>query len=114
MNLQEIISAVWPRVRRKHLFPQLPTPQVGENASTAAVEMQQKQIVVNAAFCEQLAVNLSIEEVVEATLDHGVAHYTRCPWDFATHLRLHAAAKDVLQDREMAQRATDAFIDVVA
>ena len=114
MNLQEIITAVWPRVRRKHLFPQLPTPRVGENASTAAVEMQHKQIVLNAAFCEQLAANMSIEAVVEASLDHGVAHHTRCPWDFATHLRLYAAAKEVLQDREMAQRATDAFIDVVS
>ena len=114
MDLQGIITAIWPRVRRKHLFPQLPTPRVGESASTAAVEMQHKQIVVNADFCEQLAVNLSLEEVVEATLDHGVAHYTRCPWDFATHLRLYAAAKGVLQDQEMAQRATDAFIDVVA
>jgi hypothetical protein len=114
MNLQDIITTVWPRVRRKHLFPQLPVPQVGENASTAAVEMQQKQIVLNAGFCEQLATTMPIEDVVEASLDHGVAHYTRCPWDFTTHLRLYAAAKEVLQDREMAQRATDTFIDVVA
>src|SRR5262245_20191358 len=114
MNLEDIIAAVWPRVRRKHLFPQLPTPRVGESASTAAVEMQHKQIVLNAAFCEQLAANMPVEEVVEASLDHGVAHYRRCPWDFTTHLRLYAAAKEVLQDREMAQRATDAFIDVVA
>src|SRR6267378_2180373 len=98
MDLQDIITAVWPRVRRKHLFPQLPTPRAGEK--------QHKQIVLNAAFCQQLAVNMSIEEVVEASLDHGVAHYTRCPWDFATHLRLYAAAKEVLHDREMAQRAT--------
>ncbi len=114
MSLEDIIAAMWPRIRRKHLFPQLPTPRVGENASTAAVEMQQKQIVLNAAFCERLSANMPLEEVVEASLDHGVAHYTRCPWDFATHLRLYAAAKEVLQDRGMAQRATDAFIDVVA
>src|SRR5207249_8737574 len=63
------------------------------------------------SFCEQLAASMPVEEVVEASLDHGVAHYTRCPWDFATHLRLYAAAKTVLQDREMAQRATDTFID---
>jgi Mg-chelatase subunit ChlD len=57
---------------------------------------------------------MPVEEVIEASLDHGVAHYTRCPWDFATHLRLYASAKEVLQDREMAQRATDTFIDVVS
>jgi hypothetical protein len=114
MNLHELIAALWPQVRRKHLFPQLPMPRVGENASTAAVEMRHKQIIVDAAFCEHLAANMPLAEVVEATLDHGVAHYTRCPWDFATHLRLYAAAKEVLQDRQMAQRATDAFIDVVA
>ena len=114
MNLQEIIAEVWPRIRRKHFFPELPMPQVGESDGKAAVEMKHKQIVLDAAFCEQLAAHMPIEEVVEATLDHGVAHYTRCPWDFATHLRLYAAAKDVLQEREMAQRAADTFIDAVA
>ncbi len=114
MNLQEIIADMWPRVRRKHFFPELPMPQVGESEKKAAVEMKNKQIVVDAAFCEQLAANMPIEEVVEASLDHGVAHYTRCPWDFATHLRLHAAAKEVLKEPDMAQRATDTFIDAVA
>jgi hypothetical protein len=76
--------------------------------------MQQRQIILNPAFCRQLAQHLPVEVVVEALLDHGIAHYTHCPWDFATHLRLYATAKDELQKRDLAQRATDAFIDVVS
>ncbi len=114
MNLEEVLAQVWPRVRRKHFFPELPVPQIKQGADRTAVEMRHKQIVLSADFCVQMAHKMPVEEVIEATLDHGVAHYTRCPWDFTTHLKLYAAAKEVLQDRQMAQRAADAFIDVVA
>lgn len=114
MNLQEVLYSVWPRVRRKHLFPELPMPQLGEDMGLTAVVLQRRQIIVNAALCQQLAEQMPVDDVVEAFLDHGIAHHTRCPWDFTTHLRLYATAKDELRKRELAQRATDAFIDVVA
>ncbi|MBI4641040.1 MAG: VWA domain-containing protein [Candidatus Tectomicrobia bacterium] len=114
MNPQEIIFNIWARVRQKHLFPELPIPHVAESEKKAAMEMKGKQIMVSTEFCEQLSEKMPMESMVEALLDHGIAHYTRCPWDFGTHLRLHTAAKSVLHDKEMAQRATDTFIDVVS
>ena len=114
MNLQTVLAEVWPRARRKHFFPELPQPQITDGLSQEAVDVRQRQIILNPSFCQQLAEHLPIAEVIEALLDHGIAHYTRCPWDFATHLRLYAAAKSELGRRDYAQRATDIFIDVVA
>ncbi len=113
MNLQAVLREVWPRVRHKHFFPELPWPQLTDGMSQEAVEIRQRQIILNPTFCQQLAEYLPVEDVIEALLDHGVAHYTRCPWDFATHLRLYAMAKSELKRRDYAQRATDIFIDVV-
>ena len=52
--------------------------------------------------------------MIEALLDHGISHYTRCPWDLATHLQLYATAKAELGRKSLARLATDSFIDVVA
>jgi len=114
MNWQEVIDATWPQVRRKHLWPELALPQVGEIETSVAMHMQDKQITLNAATCNMLAEHLPAATVVEALLDHGVSHYTRCPWDFATHLHLYATAKAELRRKSLAKLATDAFIDVVA
>src|SRR5919106_1554417 len=89
MDWQQVIDEVWPHVRRKHLWPELAPPQVGE-------------------------IDAPVASVIEALLDHGVSHYTRCPWDFATHLHLYATAKAELRRKSLAKLATDAFIDVVA
>lgn len=113
MNLQAVLDDVWPRVRRKHFFPELPWPHLTDGLSREAVEIRHRQIIVNPTFCQQLAEYLPAADVVEALLDHGIAHHTRCPWDFATHLRLYATAKSELERRDFAQRATDVFIDVV-
>jgi hypothetical protein len=114
MNWQEVIDATWPQVRRKHLWPELALPQVGEIEASVAMHMRDKQITLNAATCNRLAEHLPAATVVEALLDHGVSHYTRCPWDFATHLHLYATAKAELHRKSLAKLATDAFIDVVA
>ena len=113
MNLKAVLDDVWPRVRRKHFFPELPWPHLTDGLSQEAVEIKQRQIIVNPSFYQKLAEHLPAEDVVEALLDHGIAHYTRCPWDFATHLRLYAVAKSEFGRRDFAQRATDVFIDVV-
>ena len=52
--------------------------------------------------------------MVEALLDHGVTHYTFCPWDFHTHLRLYAEAKKVVGDKELAKQVANRFIDIIA
>jgi hypothetical protein len=114
MTTEKILKKIWPKVRRKHLFPELPIPKATEGAEHVALEMKNKQITVNAAFHEKIANKMGAEEVVEALLDHGVSHYTYCPWDFHTHLRLFTEAKRVLKDKDQAKRASGLFMDVVA
>lgn len=113
MNLQLVLSEVWPRVRRKHFFPELPRPQLTDGMSQEAVQIRHRQIILNPAFCQQLAAHLPVEDLLEAFLDHGVGHYMCCPWDVATLLRLYAMAKREPKRRDYAQRASDVFIDVV-
>jgi hypothetical protein len=114
VNWQEVVEEVWPEVRQKHLWPELPTPQAGKVDTPVAMHMRDKQITLNVATCDTLAEHLPVTTIVEGLLDHGVSHYTRCPWDFATHLQLYAAAKAELQRKSLAKMATDSFIDVVA
>lgn len=114
MNWQQVVTDLWPHVRRKHLWPELPMPQVGEVDGPVAMHMRDKQITLNAATCNTLAEHLPAATVVEALLDHGVSHYTRCPWDLNTHLQLYAIAKTELRRKSLAKLATDTFIDVVA
>ncbi|MEE9609798.1 MAG: hypothetical protein V3W19_01030, partial [Desulfatiglandales bacterium] len=73
-----------------------------------------KKIAVSREFVVEMSQNLKQQEVLEGLLDHAVSHYLYCPWDFSTHLKLYGEAKKVLEDKEMAQRATDYFMDVVA
>jgi len=114
MELKEILERKWPEVKRKHLFPQLPVPQLVEGEGDVALEIKSKQISISASFIEQFEGRMAEEEVIEALLDHGITHYMYCPWDFHTHLLLYNEAKKVVKDKEMAQRATEYFIDVVA
>lgn len=114
MDWQRVIVDLWPQVRRKHLWPELPVPRVGEIDTPVAMQMRDKQITLNVATCNTLGADLAPALVVEALLDHGVSHYTRCPWDLNTHLQLYATAKAELQRKSLAKLATDTFIDVVA
>jgi hypothetical protein len=114
MNWQQVIADLWPQVRRKHLWPELPVPRVGDVETPVAMHMRDKQITLNAVTCDALAEHLPPETIVEALLDHGVSHYTRCPWDLNTHLQLYATAKAELRRKSLAKLATDTFIDVVA
>ncbi len=78
------------------------------------LDIRDKRISISQDFVEQMSLKLNPEAVIEGLLDHAVSHYLYCPWDLATHLKLYAAAKSVLKDREMASKATDYFMDVVA
>ncbi len=114
MDWAQILTDLWPRVRQKHRWPELPTPQMGTIQAPVAMQMREKLITLNTATCDELAESMPPEAVIEALLDHGVSHYTRCPWDFATHLQLYATAKAALGRRSLARLATDSFIDVVS
>jgi hypothetical protein len=121
---QAIIDELWPKLKKKHLYPEIPVPKVGEGASSdsdeeeqgeaVGLEMKQKQITLNSAFLARTSERMKDELVIEALLDHGITHYTFCPWDFHTHLMLYAEAKKVMGDKELAKQVANYFIDVTA
>jgi hypothetical protein len=121
---QAIIDELWPKLRKKHLYPEIPVPKVGEVTPSAAeegeqgeavgLEMKQKQITLNSTFLSRTSEKMTEEGVIEALLDHGITHYTFCPWDFHTHLMLYAEAKKVMGDKELAKQVANYFIDVTA
>ena len=127
-RLQAIIEEMWPRLKRKHLFPEIPVPKVGKVTDLSieedgkddsterrvGLEMKEKQMTINPAFLSSLKGKMTEESLIEALLDHGITHYTFCPWDFQTHLMLYAEAKKVMGDKESAKQATNYFIDVIA
>jgi len=113
-DFNDIIDEVWPRVRKRHLFPELPRPACAEAGSHVALDIRKKRITISGPFVESLSAELDPEITVEALLDHAVSHYLYCPWNFAHHLRLYAGAKSVLKDGLLARRAADAFMDVAA
>lgn len=114
MDWPQVLAELWPAVRRKHLWPELPMPQMGSIEAPVAMRMHDKQITLNTATCATLAEAMPAPAVIEALLDHGISHYTRCPWDLATHLWLYATAKEELGRKVLARLATDSFIDVVS
>jgi len=121
---QAIIDELWPKLKKKHLYPEIPIPKIGEGTSSVGeedeqgeavgLEMKQKQITLNSAFLARTSEKMKEELVIEALLDHGITHYTFCPWDFHTHLMLYAEAKKVVGDKEMAKQVANYFIDVTA
>ena len=55
MDLQNLIAQIWPRVRKHHLVPGLPSPEMVESNEAVAMQMRDKQIVLSRAHCEALA-----------------------------------------------------------
>ena len=123
-HYQSIIDEIWQKLKKKHLYPEIPMPKVrgpleqgkgeAEEDEGVGLEMKQKQMTINGAFVSKMKGKMPEEKVIEALLDHGITHYTFCPWDFHTHLRLYAEAKKVVGDKELAKRVSNYFIDVIA
>jgi len=113
-KLDDILLEIWPRVKRKHLFPELPDPVGAEGEERVGLDIKGKRISISREFVAEMSQAIEQGDVVEGLLDHAISHYLCCPWDFSTHLKLYAEAKEILRDKEMAQRATDYFMDVVA
>ncbi len=114
MKDSDPIYRLWQKVRKKHLFPEIPEPVVGDTDGNVAMEMKNKQITLSGDFLNRLAQKMGMEDALEALLDHGIGHHTYCPWDFKTHLAIYAEAKRVVKDKAMAKRAAGFFMDVVA
>jgi hypothetical protein len=124
-ELQTLIEEIWPRLRRKHLYPEIPIPKVGKVSDSfdeenekaegrIGLEMKEKKMTINPLFLTGMKGKMTEESLVEALLDHGITHYTFCPWDFQTHLMLYAEAKKVMGDKELAKQVANYFIDVIA
>jgi len=113
-NLDDILKHIWPKVRERHLYPELPAPQMSEGIDRVGLEMKGKKISLSSAFVNDLALRLNPQLILEGLLDHAISHYIYCPWDFSTHLMLYTEAKSVIQDKSMAKKAADTFMDVVA
>src|SRR4030042_2471264 len=119
-HLQSIIEEIWPKLKKKHLYPEIPMPKVtgspepkqgkAEEDERVGLEMKQKQMTIRGAFVSKMKGKMSEERIVEALLDHGITHYTFCPWDFQTHLKLYAEAKKVVGDKELAKQVSNHFI----
>jgi hypothetical protein len=123
-DLEDILDELWPRLRKKHLFPELPRPRIEKRDDVSAegeredegvgLEMKQKQMTLNPEFIALMKGKMPEQLVMEALLDHGISHYTFCPWDFQTHLMLYAEAKKVMGDKESAKQVANYFIDITA
>ena len=108
------LDKIWKSVRRRHYFPELPAPRYSKGQARVGLDIEDKHILISRDFVRQMSLRLDAKEVIEGLLDHAVSHYLYCPWDLATHFKLYAEAKSVLKDKEMARKATDYFMDVVA
>jgi hypothetical protein len=118
-----IVEEIWPRVKKKHFYPEIPVPKIGnvtdadgqeEKGEGVGLEIKQKQMTINPDFLAEMKDRLAVEDTIEALLDHGVTHYTFCPWDFHTYMTLYSEAKKVMDDKDLAKQVTTYFIDVVS
>ena len=115
MALEEIerqLRQVWPKIRRKHLYPALPDPILSDEGGTFISSIS-KKIYINHELVRFLAKRLELGDILEALLDHEVAHHCFCPWDFYTHLKLYTRARELVKDPLKAQVINDYFLDVV-
>lgn len=110
----DILQTVWSKVRRKHLYPELPCPRISKDESFVALKFKAKHIFLSQTIIEGLAPVISPQKSIEALLDHAVSRYLYCPWNLTTHLRLYAEARKVLDTKEAAQMITEAFVDISA
>ncbi len=111
---QRIIDELWPELRKKHLYPAIPKPKVVFLPKHSVLQMKDKQIKISKDFCDKLAEKMDRAEVLEALLDHELAHHSFCPFDLTTHLLIYASAKEVLANHEKAAKAADCFMDIAA
>ncbi len=113
-NLENILKAIWPLVRKKHLYPELPAPECAKGGNYVGLDIKGKKISISREFVTKMSQVIDSKEVFEGLLDHAISHYLHCPWDFSTHLKLYKETKKVLKEKQMAQKVTDYFMDIVA
>ena len=75
-NFQSIIEEIWPKLKKKHLYPEIPMPKVRETPDPkqreaeedegVGLEMKQKQMTIRSAFVSQMKGNMSEKRIVAA------------------------------------------------
>ena len=113
-NLNDMLACIWPKVRAGHFYPELPPPQLVVGKERVGLEMKGKKISISTAFVSQMSRFMDPQRILEGLLDHAISHHIYCPWDFSTHLILYKEVKSVIQDKHMAKKVADCFMDVVA
>lgn len=113
-DLNDILKNIWPKVREDHFFPELPAPEIIDGGERVGLEIKGKKISLSRSFIEQMSRSLPPSLIIEGLMDHVVSHYTYCPWDFYMHIKIYKEAKVVFEDKTMARKASDCFMDVVA
>ncbi len=113
MAWKDLLEAAWPEARARHLYPELPDPSLADIDESVAMDVRAKHIRLSSGFVESFGDTVPPESVVDALLDHGIAHHTVCPWDYETYLDLYASLKPVVRDGAMIRRVLDYFTDAV-
>jgi hypothetical protein len=105
VEMEEISDEMWLRLRKKHIFPALPKPKLGEktrSGNIVEIEMMDsrtKEIVINPAGIQLFFKGLSEEVACEAVLDHAILHHTFCPRTLDEDLYLYAEAKSAVREK---------------
>ncbi|MBK33998.1 MAG: hypothetical protein CME26_00525 [Gemmatimonadetes bacterium] len=113
MDWDDLLRSAWPQARARHLYPEMPEPSMTDGDESVAIDARAKQIRLSTSFADSVAETVPPEAVVNALLDHGIAHHTVCPWDYDTYLGLYASLKPIVKDGAMIRRVLDLFTDVV-
>ena len=113
MAWDDRLRSAWPRARARHLYPELPEPSMADIDESVAMDVRAKRIQLSSVFVETISREVAEEAVVDALLDHGIAHHTVCPWDYDTYLGLYASLKPIVKDGTVIRRVLDYFTDVV-
>ena len=113
-NNKNTLLEIWKKVRKDHLFPEIADPEFKEGDEAVGLDIKDKRIRISKEFVERMSERVPVESLFEGLLDHAVSHYLFCPWDLTNHIRLYREAKKILKSRDLAKRATDLFMDVVA
>ena len=57
-NLDDILKHIWPKVRERHFYPEVPAPQMSEGKDRVGLEMKGKKISLSSGFVTDMAQRL--------------------------------------------------------
>ncbi len=113
-NLQQLLQKAWKEAKKRFFYPETPQPElVSFSLPWPAMSMKQKKILANKTFIDRYSHKIGTVYLIDAILNHGLAHYSVCPWDTRTHISLFHEALKVTGNTTYARFVTDIFVDIV-